>query len=180
MSLNPGELESLRKVLEGKAALFSTIINNCMLWWVSSVVFCGSVLSATFLKRNEIESLKNLKWFLGIVGFFFVTIVAFGSCVGIMIVQVSSQMSGILKELSMPTDSFATEFHMFESGMWLGTSSFVLILVTWIGICRELVSKSKVSATRPEALTSEDVEELKSQYPGSEFSDVEGTQSDPQ
>jgi hypothetical protein len=38
----------------------------------------------------------------------------------------------------VPTDLYRTEFDIFQWGIWLGTSSFLLVLITWMGIWRHL------------------------------------------
>jgi hypothetical protein len=91
------DAESLRKVLEAKTAYLSTVVSACMLWWVSSVVFCGSVLSSVYVKRREVKRLRHVDWFLGIVAFFFLSIVVFGTGVGALMTIEKNQTGELLK-----------------------------------------------------------------------------------
>ena len=148
MSVPSAEAETLRKLLEGKVAFLVACVNACMLWWVSSVVFCGSVLSTTYAKRNQITKLKNFNWFAGIVAVFFFTIVAFGFGVTYLMARERSQTADLLKMLNVQGDLYSTEFYIFQFGIMLGTTSFVLVLITWIGIWRHLRSEAEAESDK--------------------------------
>ena len=139
------DADSWRKRLDGKIAFLTTVINACMLWWVSSVVFCGSVLSTTYVKRKEILKLRNLNWFIFIVAFFILTIVAFGCGLGWLMYLERLQTAELLGKLKLPADGYKLEYQIFEWGLCLGTSSFVLVFITWVGIWKHL--RKEVSQT---------------------------------
>jgi hypothetical protein len=92
----------------------------------------------TYIKRKEIKTLNNLNWFIGVVAFFVVSIVAFGVGVGFWTIQLKAQTGRLLEMLNVAPELYQTEFTVFQWGMWLATSSFVLVLITWLGLWRQL------------------------------------------
>lgn len=125
--------ENVRLILEQKLAYLNTVANVCMLWWVSSVVFSTTVLAGLWNQRGKLDMSFLFKFGLGsLVTIFFCTIVGFGIAVILYIRSLRSDLSNNLRSLGCPESHFDSELTAFRRAMLLGTSSFVLVLFSWL------------------------------------------------
>ena len=142
------EREKLRFLLEQKIACVNMAGNACMAWWVSSVVFCGSIMAGVWLERKELIK-SNIFYPLGVaLGFFFAGVVLFGVLMTwrylcnlgkdmsvlekLYLGNPGKEISALKKKLKIKT-FFFTELSTFKWAMVIGTVSFFFILVLWIG-----------------------------------------------
>jgi hypothetical protein len=130
------EKDTSQSLLEQKIASLGTLANVCVTWWVSSVVFCGSILAAVWLNRRELVE-SNI---IGLLGFllltFFLSIIGFGALVIVYLCK-------LYKEVKRKHRSyFSREIKYFIWAMAVGTSSFILILGGWIVLWEWLWSGS--------------------------------------
>lgn len=125
--------EETRFLLGQKLAFANTAINVCMAWWVSSVVFCGSILAAAWLKRDELVESRIIHLLGIILLIFFAGVVAFGALIWWMYLRnLNKGISEFAERLNPAAkDFFSTEVSTFKWVMFIGTSSFFLILVVW-------------------------------------------------
>ena len=71
--------EETRFLLGQKLAYVNTLASVCMTWWVSSIVFCGSILAAVWLYRDKLI-VSGLIHLLGVfLSLFFAGIAVFGA-----------------------------------------------------------------------------------------------------
>lgn len=127
-------------LLQQKLAHANTMGNVCMTWWVSSVVFCGSILAAVWWNKAELsepEIVNKLGIFLLL---FFAGVVIFGAL--IMRLYLRNLRKDLSKLLKKPgeKDFFSTELSTFWWAMFIGTVSFLLILIAWVFLWGELRS----------------------------------------
>lgn len=114
-------------LLEQKISSMNTAGTVCMTWWVSSVVFCGSILAAIWLKKSEIATSRFLLFGLSFVlTIFFIGVVLFG----IAAIQYLKRLTVDLSKLAYG-NVFLTEVTYFIWAMKIGTWSFGLILSAW-------------------------------------------------
>jgi hypothetical protein len=68
------ELELVRMLAENKLEMLRLIGNIGMLWWVSAVVFCGTIVGATWYYKDKILPLQEAKinTLFAVVGLFVV------------------------------------------------------------------------------------------------------------
>jgi len=128
--VNDEEDENIRFLLEQKLALMNMAGNVCMAWWVSSVVFCGSILAVVWLNRSELVE-SGMIDLLGIaLSIFFVSIINFGALI------IWFYLGNLRKEICDLTkkEFFSTELSTLKWTMINGTFSFFLILLLWIVI----------------------------------------------
>lgn len=133
-----------RFFIEHKLSSLHTAGNVCMTWWVSSVVFSGTILAAVWLQRVELRrSAFMMGLILGVLTLFFAGVVAFG---GVVIkylknfeedvIEVALRGGGRTQPLTemeiVFCRLFRTELKFFICGMWVGTICFALILIAWI------------------------------------------------
>ena len=131
-------------LLQQKIAFVNMLANVTMLWWVSSVVFCATILASVWYKRDLIRSPRQLRWLLFV---FFLSIVAYGVLVVAFLWGVEPEVSSLAAGLGADDDYFSTELGFFRAAVLVGTSSFVLVLLAWIFIWRNLSSIIGDSAT---------------------------------
>lgn len=102
-----------------------------MLWWASSVVFCASILAAAWIKRSELIELHKgyLLWLWAIVLCFFGTIVFYGIWITSRIMNLQSEVEQLLKDVDFSISM--SEFDTLIMAHYIGTSSFILVFITW-------------------------------------------------
>ncbi|HEU0144057.1 MAG TPA: hypothetical protein VFQ47_04665 [Nitrososphaera sp.] len=131
--------ETLRFLIEQKMASMNTAGNVCMTWWVSSVVFCGSILAAVWLQREELakSGFFLLASFSFVLTVFFAGIVIFGIVAIKYLKKFHKDIFALAKELNQE-GVFCTEVIYFKRAMEIGTGSFALIFIAWIILCISL------------------------------------------
>lgn len=129
---NNEEREMNRFLLEQKLASLNAVDNMCMAWWVSSVVFCGSILAGVWLQREQIVKsgiLYTLGWALSL---FFAGVVAFGAVIWLKYLPALGDEIFDLAKRAEYRNNFSNELSTFRWGMFIGTGSFFFILVLWL------------------------------------------------
>ncbi len=142
--------DTLNALLKAKYDFLNAVIGAAMLWWVSSVVLCGSVISTAWLQRTTLRSLapRSLHVIGSIILVFFSSIVAFGLWAALMVIQLQRDVFGLLHELKVPNGAgySSTEFIWARTSVLLGTTSFVFVSFLWIGVWHWLVGLRKKEA----------------------------------
>ncbi|HZG53942.1 MAG TPA: hypothetical protein VEZ40_17690 [Pyrinomonadaceae bacterium] len=123
--------ERVRFLLEQKISYLNTVGNVCMAWWVSSVVFCGTILAAVWLNRTELAGSGVIKWLGFVLASFFATVVVYGIVILKYLNRFQAEISALASELNHE-DFFSNEIKTFKRAMVNGTSSFAIILIAWI------------------------------------------------
>ena len=135
------KIDGLKKLIDVKAQTLYTLMTTAMTWWVSSVVFCGSILAGIWIKHTELAQLPFVNWFCSIVLMFLLSIVIFGVWLSITFAKLGCDIKDLRSQLASiaKVDAYHARLRDFEykflpGATLIGTSSFVLITVTWIGI----------------------------------------------
>ena len=135
------KIDALEKLIDVKAHTLYILMTTGMTWWVSSVVFCGSILAGTWIKHAELAQLRFINWFCSIVLIFLLSIVIFGVWLSITFGKLGRDIKELSAQLALIANIDAyharlrdSEYKLLPGGTLLGTSSFVLIVFTWIGI----------------------------------------------
>jgi|GEM_PF-2486939 len=138
--------DTIRFLIQQKMSYVNSTVNVCMLWWVSSIVFCGYVLAAVWLYRDQLREPGYLIG-LGLILFvFFFFIAYFGILIADRLVIVQKEMAIFADELDygylrdklkaakLDSDGgfFITEIVTFKRAMITGSLSFALVFVIWI------------------------------------------------
>lgn len=129
-------------LLKQKLAYAHTVATVCMTWWVSSVVFCGSILAAVWLKREEMRQ-PSILFPLGcFLALFFASASGFGAQITWgYLPRLDNDLSTLLnktgKQHSFSNETgkqhpFSNEVATFRRSMLIGTISFLLILAVWL------------------------------------------------
>ncbi len=69
--------ENLRFLLGHKLSNLNIVSTVCMSWWVSSIVFCGSILAAVWLRRTELVESNIIVYLAFFVACFFASFIYF-------------------------------------------------------------------------------------------------------
>lgn len=135
------KIDALQKLIDVKVHMLCNLMTTGMTWWVSSVVFCGSILAGTWIKHQELVGLPFINWFCLIVLIFLLSIVLFGVWLSITFGKLGCDIKELKAQLALIANIGSyharlrdSEYKFLRGGTLLGTSSFVLIAVTWIGI----------------------------------------------
>ena len=138
--------ETIKFLIERKLDYLNSGAQVCILWWASSVVFCGSILGGVWSKRAELKE-RRIVHGLGVVPLvFFSSIVIFG-CVAVVVYlrNIQKEIAGLANHLGFQGQFFNTEISAFGWAMWAGISSFMLVWVAWILIWRRLIQDIRLT-----------------------------------
>jgi hypothetical protein len=92
--------ETLCFLIEQKVSYVNSTVNVCLLWWVSSIVFCGYVLAAVWSQREQLKQFGYVMG-LGIILFvFFFFIAHFGFLIADRLVTVQKEIAILAAELN--------------------------------------------------------------------------------
>ncbi len=123
--------ETARFLFEQKIRCVNTVANVCMSWYVSTVVFYGTILGVVWWNRRDLTNSKAIFWLGWILTFFFAGVLYYGITFIKYLKQLDRQISDFTKEVGYE-GFFAHEMFTFKRAMWIGTLSFSLILLAWL------------------------------------------------
>lgn len=136
--------ETLYFLIEQKLTYLNTVAKVCMSWWVSSIVFCGTILAAVWLRRAELVDSGIIK-LLGIaVAGFFASFIYFGITAIWCLNKLKTEISDLIKSLKsanskqIPETAFKIEIDSIKRAIEIGIGTFILILIVWILLCLNL------------------------------------------
>jgi uncharacterized membrane protein YgdD (TMEM256/DUF423 family) len=138
--------EIVKILIQEKLSFLNTVANSYMLWWVSSILFCGSVLSTVWVKQKDILKIKNkgIDIFFNIANFLFILIIGFGIFGVIGLSKVKSEYDLLIESIGIPMDVTNFEFPSIQIGIIMGTTSFFFVLIIWNLIYLHLRNSNKV------------------------------------
>lgn len=132
---------TIRLLIEQKITFVNAAVNAGMLWWVSSIVFCGSVFAAVWMKRADLRKEKVFDWTRRIISIFFLAIASFGFLAICFIEKEKTEISSLAAGLKYQGNFFGTELQVFQYAMAIGAISFLFLFVAWQLMCRRLSGK---------------------------------------
>jgi hypothetical protein len=127
----PEDKDNPRFLLEQKIASLNTVANVGMTWWVSSIIFCGSIFAAVWLYRGDLVESGIMKSLGRVLLIFFLGVIVFGGLIIVYLCKVRKEISALSAALG-GKGYFSIELNFFISAMIVGTLSFLLIAVVWI------------------------------------------------
>ena len=138
--MTPEQLLIINKTFE----LLVMMGNAGMLWWISGIVFCVSLIKMYYgLLQDESINEYYIKMITVFITLFFCSTVVFG-------LTMTHQSSLLFINIS----HFITNYHMYEhlfdiisKGFLIGTSSFFLILLSWLFMITGKYGKYKNNRT---------------------------------
>ena len=147
--------ETIRFLIEQKMSYVNSTVNVCMLWWVSSIAFCGYVLAAVWSYREQLSPVGYVIG-LGIILYvFFFFIAYFGILMADRLMLVQKEIAVIANEVNYDTldvkmkdanlrphgGFLYTEIVTFKRAMMTGALSFTLVFASWIFFWSALLYK---------------------------------------
>ena len=139
------KISFLREITLKKMDFIGSLTNALMLWWVSSIIFCGSALAGAFLYRAQLNELKWLK----VIFFIFMTtfvfcISQFGFLMIRRIRDAKQQVVYAMNKFDM-SEHVPVEFQLVIQGTTFGSWMFIGLTILWavLGVytCWDLFSK---------------------------------------
>ena len=124
------EQEILIEILKHKLQYFNTITDGLMLWWVSSVVFAGTILGGVLIYHEKVKSLpdctKNVLFTVVLI--FFLSFLVHGRVGGGGIIQmIHEDIVELVQQLHMTENIYGyseTELHGIRGVLFLGSLTF--------------------------------------------------------
>jgi len=149
--MNSDNLNLLMELFLKKIDFISTIANIGMLWWVSSVVFCGTTLAMAWQHKKTIETLPPdlLKWLKRGLTFFFSSIVFFGLFTIFIVYKLYNESQEIFIILNQKETLPPFEYIMVGGGLLIGTTSFIFVTIFWIKQSYQIESNKQIIKDRP-------------------------------
>lgn len=144
--------ETIRLLIEQKITFVNTAANVCMLWWVSSIVFYGSVLAAMWvkqdelkarLKQDELEGKKSINLLGWVLSCFFLATALFGVVIFCYSFPIQRGIAGLAARLKYEGSFFYNEIWGFRIAMLFGIGSFCLVFLIWIRFWQHLRQQAK-------------------------------------
>ena len=125
-------------LLSKKFESLHTFFSAGMTWWVSAVVFSGTIVLGTFIKqgtiielyKNDIVSGLQLFFLFCLIAFFLFSIVVYGLWCVYSVMSLHRETKALFEDAGKLVQT--SEFLAVQVGYCLGTSSFVLIFLTWL------------------------------------------------
>lgn len=127
-------------MLTQKFHFLEVVANTSMTWWVSSVVFCSTVIGIIWLYKSDVFKLPSrLFSFLGItLHLFFLSVVIYGLLVIYRVIKIEEDINRIINLLGFAELKFNQDIISLKCSILMGTTSFFLIWILWFGISRYL------------------------------------------
>jgi hypothetical protein len=128
--------EALKLLLQHKLAFLGIAAQVLMLWWVSSIAFCGSVIAGFWLRRDDFVDMPSVHYILITltISVFLASLVAFGVWSIWSLDRLQADVVELVRRTSLESPGFA-EFVGVKWAVLIGTSSFVFVFATWLTLC---------------------------------------------
>jgi hypothetical protein len=136
-------------LIDKKLALLTAIASTSMLWWVSSTVFCATLLGGIWRYKDMVQTVPYKKWLAFLLYFFFGSVVLYGFLVTVMTLLEFLDVRMLLTMIGAPANLFDAEFLWILIGVPIGTSSFVIFLLVWHHMWRTFGTGASADRLRP-------------------------------
>lgn len=130
--------ENARFLLTQKVSYLHTVATICMSWWVSSIVFCGSIIAAVWVNRDDLYKSGIISELGYAVGFFFFSFICFGFAALYYLYRYKTKIKRLVGNLKaepsekIPENIFNYEINSIMCGIIIGIITFILILGVWV------------------------------------------------
>jgi hypothetical protein len=121
-------------ILKEKFEFLRLVGNISMLWWVSTVVFCGTIVGASIAWKKELFQKFSKKKILGLwalIFIFFCSTIYYGYLTVLYAYNSKNEVFKLLKEKNISNSLFQPEFELLYKGVICGSSSFAIIFLGW-------------------------------------------------
>jgi hypothetical protein len=127
--------ETLQKLLEYDFQFANTVANTSMIWWASSVVFCGYVLAYFWNSKAKIENWKSFRAVAVVIGLLFLSMIVYGWWIIRVLNSIEMEVHSITKELGIQKQYGQPAFAGIRWAIGIGTSSFAFVFIAWFVFC---------------------------------------------
>lgn len=115
----------------------SAMSGHAMLWWVSATAMSVTIFGIVWTRQKALQEQQPLSFWVFVLGtVFFVTVIASGILYsvwsGIFLSEVPAICERLTADTGLPCPEAATSWFV-PWAIALGTTSFVIALVIWIG-----------------------------------------------
>ena len=145
--MNDLNSEIIKILLAQKLQFLQKFFDTGMLWWVSAVVFCGVLLGIFWRYRYDLSDVKSSTFDFfylcsALITLFLGSIVFYGFFMSWRVYLLNKEFESLIASINK---SFVmnSEFFTMIYAYWLGTSSFVIIFVAWLGLLRHIAKLRK-------------------------------------
>src|SRR2546429_404926 len=123
--------DTARFLFEQKIKCVNTVANVCMSWYVSTVVFYGTILAVVWWNREDLRGSKIIVWLGCLLTIFFAGVLYYGITFVKYLDRLHKEIFAFTKELQHE-GFFCNELSTFRRAMIIGTASFGIILLAWL------------------------------------------------
>ena len=136
--------EVLKILLDHKLSFLDTIAQTSMLWWVSSIVFCCTIIAVLWHRREDIIKIPGLNMVCFLITVLLASFPVYAIWVILGTNKIEYETKYILKTLELPTD-LLFEFTGIKIALFIGGTTFFLVLIAWLWIWKKLNQMSKTT-----------------------------------
>jgi hypothetical protein len=104
-----------------------------------------AMLGGVWLKKEILSTMNNRRLVVGLcllIGSFITSIVVYGGRSIAAVIAIGRDVSDICTAASLPcAGTFVSDFTMARDGYIIGTTTFILALIAWIGMSRAILGE---------------------------------------
>ena len=119
-------------VLGQKLEMWRTIGNVTMLWWVSAIVLCLSILGAAWTHGHKLKERFHLHVAGVAIMVFFTMVFSYGLLVILYIPRLHEDLVALLAAGARETTTFDSELWFFRFAMYTGTADYLMVMAVWV------------------------------------------------
>jgi hypothetical protein len=130
-------------LLTQKLEMWRTIGDATMLWWVSAVVLCATIIGIALTHADKIKKPRHLHVAALVVMVFFTMIFTYGLIVILYIPRLHADIVSLAAGQPGVGTAFNPELWFFRYAMYMGTGNYLLFMVVWGILWRHVSGRLK-------------------------------------
>lgn len=133
--------EAILTLLASRLEIARTVADTTMLWWVSSIVFCGSILVGVWLEQERLLkklSAGKLRWLGRTATFLLAMFFAYPIWICYAMGRFKGEAAALLSRLGDPTLAMPFDFSAIQVAVGIGLVTFLPGFVLWLVLWRHL------------------------------------------
>lgn len=132
------------------------VATTSMTWWVSSIVFCSSVIALFWFHKDEVCKLpiKIFKRIIFVLNFFFFSVVLYGVLIILHTIKIGYDICKIISLIGFSETISNYDAVSIILCVALGTTTFICVWSTWRAMSKYLKTKyqDELNADNKESL----------------------------
>ena len=124
------DVETERLLLDRKLAFLTTVAQTTMTWWLSSMVFCVTMVGAFWWFRSAVANLPGLNYICSVVFAFLLSFPIYAAWIIYGTDRLEKEATRIAASLRVPMGNFF-EYRGVKIAVLIGAINFSLVVLVW-------------------------------------------------